>query len=77
MSLPMAEAIRENSVLAVPLAWPWSRRCFTSGVLGDKADLLRMESTQVRNSFVRSWIAMNWRRYVYGKGINIWRVYDR
>lgn len=60
MSLPMAEAKRENSVLGVPLAWPW-RRCFTSVGLGGKADLFRIESTQVRNSFVRSWLAMSWR----------------
>lgn len=56
MSLAIPDAIRENSLLAVP--WEWSRRCFVSAVRGWITDLLRIESTQVRNSSVLSCIAM-------------------
>lgn len=76
ISFPMAEAMRENSVLGVPLAWPWSRRCFASAVFAGKADLFRIESTQVRNSFVLSWIAMSSRRVSMEEVLNIWRVYE-
>lgn len=48
MSLAIADAMREKSL------FPWRR----SAVRGCTADLLRMESTQVRNSSVLSCMAM-------------------
>lgn len=53
MSLPIDDAIRENSDFeGFPLVW--MRRCLASAPRGPSAVLLRIESTQDLNSCVRS-----------------------
>ena len=53
MSLPIDDAIRENSDFeGFPLVW--IRRCLASAARGPSAVLLRIESTQDLNSCVRS-----------------------
>jgi hypothetical protein len=54
MSFPMVIAIVENSLLLL-LARAWSRRCFCSAVRPEGPLRVRIESTHVRNSLVRSW----------------------
>lgn len=59
MSLPMADAIREKSLLLACLGALWLMRLWLAWEdFVVRTDLERMESTQARNSFVRSWIGI-------------------
>jgi len=58
MSLPIAEAMRENSPLLPGFPFVWSNLCFASEPREGREDLFRIDSTQARNSVVRSWIGM-------------------
>lgn len=58
MSLPMPDAMRENSLLLACLGAFWTMRCWLAADDFVRADLERMESTQARNSLVRSWIGI-------------------
>jgi len=61
MSLPIDDAIRENSDFeGFPLFW--IRRCLASAPRGPSAVLLRIESTQDLNSCVRSCIDIDRKR---------------
>jgi hypothetical protein len=59
ISLPMAEAIRENSLLVPCLLLDGSSLCFASEPRAGMEDLLRIEWTQALNSFVRSCIGIS------------------
>jgi len=58
MSLPMVDAMRENSLLLACLGAFWIMRFWLAAEDFVRVDLERMESTQARNSFVRSWIGI-------------------
>ena len=59
MSLPMVDAMREKSLLLACLGAFWLMRRWPAwDDFVVRADLERMESTQARNSFVRSWIGI-------------------
>ena len=62
ISLAIAFAILVNSDFPSP-SFPCSKRCFASDPRCGNDDLFRMDSTQARNSLVRSWTGMVLQEY--------------